>query len=45
LTLGAQGWGDYDVLSDGTFVAIVADRLSRDQPLTAILNWPAEIRR
>ena len=45
-TLGGKSWNDYDVSSDGKrFLAVVPERLSREQPLTAILNWPAEIKR
>jgi hypothetical protein len=45
-TLAGKSWTDYDVSSDGKkFLAVVPERLSREQPLTAILNWLAEVRR
>ena len=43
-TLGAA-WRDFDVSPGGGFVAIVSEKLSRQQPLTAVVNWPAEIRK
>jgi hypothetical protein len=45
LTLGGSVWMDYAVLPDRTFLAIVPERLAREQPLTAVLNWPAELRK
>jgi hypothetical protein len=36
---------DYAVLPDRTFLSIVPERLAREQPLTAVLNWPAELRK
>jgi Tol biopolymer transport system component len=45
-TLAGRSWLDYGVSADGKkFLAIVPERVAREQPLTAILNWPAEIRR
>jgi hypothetical protein len=43
-TLSAA-WRDFDVLPNGGFAAIVWEQLSRQQPLTAVVNWPAEIRK
>jgi hypothetical protein len=45
LTFSGRPWLDYEVLADGTFVAVVPDRPSREQPLTAVLNWPAAVKR
>jgi hypothetical protein len=39
-------WGDFAVSADGTrFLAIVSDVRASEQPLTVVLNWPAEIGR
>ena len=44
--LAGRSWLDYGVSSDGKrFLAIVPERVAREQPLTAILNWQAEIKR
>ena len=37
-----RGWGDFDVARDGRFVAIVAEVLGREQPLSVIVNWKPE---
>jgi hypothetical protein len=39
-------WNDFVVSADGqTFIAIVPEVVSSEQPLTAVLNWQSEIRR
>ena len=39
------GWPDYDVSPDGTkFLALVPGPANR-QPLTAVLNWTAELKK
>ena len=38
-------WFDFDVSSAGRFLAVVSETRANDQPLTVVLNWPAELRR
>jgi serine/threonine protein kinase/Tol biopolymer transport system component len=41
----APPWADFDVDSTGRFVAVVTERRSAQQPLTAVLNWTAALDR
>jgi hypothetical protein len=41
---GSSTWLDFDVSSDGRrFLAVVPEFIADAQPLTVVLNWPAEI--
>lgn len=43
---GEWFWRDFDVSPDGKkFLAIVPQVMANEQPLTAVLNWPAQFRR
>jgi hypothetical protein len=45
-TLAHRTWNDFNVSPDGQrFVAIVPERLAREQPVTVILNWTPDVRR
>jgi Tol biopolymer transport system component len=42
----SRPWRDFVVSPDGgNLIAVVSDVLAQEQPLTAVLNWQAEIRR
>ena len=38
-------WGEFEVMSDGRLLAAVRTRISSQQPLTVIVNWPASLSR
>jgi dipeptidyl aminopeptidase/acylaminoacyl peptidase len=38
-------WKDFDISASGRFLAIVPDVIGDEQPLTALLNWSASVRR
>ena len=38
-------WGEFEVMSDGRLLAVVRTRISSQQPLTVIVNWPAPLSR
>jgi Tol biopolymer transport system component/DNA-binding winged helix-turn-helix (wHTH) protein len=42
---GKWPWRDFDLSRDGRFLAIVPQVMANEQSLTAVLNWPAEVRR
>jgi eukaryotic-like serine/threonine-protein kinase len=43
---GKWPWRDFDLSRDGRrFLAIVPKVMANEQPLTAVLNWPAQVRR
>jgi eukaryotic-like serine/threonine-protein kinase len=43
---GKWFWRDFDLSPDGKkFLAIVPQVMANEQPLTAVLNWPAQFRR
>jgi eukaryotic-like serine/threonine-protein kinase len=42
---GSAGWSDFEVSSDGRFLAVVPVVVADEQPLTVLVNWPAEFGR
>ncbi len=38
-TAKSGAWSDFDVAPDGRFVAIVAESVGAQQPLTVVVNW------
>jgi eukaryotic-like serine/threonine-protein kinase len=44
-TLKGRGWSSYAPAPDGSkFLAILPEAVAIEQPLTVVLNWPAEVR-
>jgi Tol biopolymer transport system component len=44
-SIGQRPWIDFDVAADDRFLALVAQAIAREQPVTVIVNWPAALRR
>ena len=38
-------WGEFEVMSDGRLLAVVRTRVSSQQPMTVIVDWPAALSR
>jgi Tol biopolymer transport system component len=38
-----HAWISFDVSADGRFLAVVPEVVATEQPLTVVLNWPAEL--
>jgi hypothetical protein len=40
-----KDWLDFDVARDGRFIAVVSQKITGEQPLAVIVNWPQSVGR